>query len=264
MATLVVVPAGDRTMSFWINLQVKLLCRIAPPIPVVTKTVYDGKSKLQMLLGSSILQELRGLRVMDFGCGEGSELVELAASDVREAIGLDNRESVLEVAREQAARAGVQAKCRFVTAPPQEPVDVILSLDSFEHFADPEGVLREMYRALRPGGCVIASWGPPWYHPFGPHLLELPPWTHVFFSERAIVKWRSYMRDDGATVFSEIGGGMNKMTIGRFERLVKKSGFRVNQWKVAPIRPLKVLHNRLTREFTTSVVQCKLEKPEAA
>lgn len=48
------------------------------------------------------------------------------------------------------------------------------------------------------------------------------------------------------------------MTIRRFERIVRESPFLFAQFEVAPIRKLRLLANRLTREFTTAVVRCKL------
>ena len=53
---------------------------------------------------------------------------------------------------------------------------------------------------------------------------------------------------------------MNGMTIARFERLLKDSPFMVDSLETKPIRKLRLMHNRLTREFTTSVVRCKLTK----
>jgi hypothetical protein len=105
---------------------------------------------------------------------------------------------------------------------------------------------------------LLASWGPPWYHPRGMHLNELPPWTHVFCAEEAVLRWRQLMRGGTATTYSEIG--LNRMTVSRFEKLAGLSGLRIELLKVVPIRPLRLIHNRLTREFTTSIVQSKLVK----
>ncbi len=50
------------------------------------------------------------------------------------------------------------------------------------------------------------------------------------------------------------------MTISKFEKLVKESPFVLDFLETVPIRRLRHLHNRLTRELTTSVVRCKLVK----
>jgi hypothetical protein len=50
------------------------------------------------------------------------------------------------------------------------------------------------------------------------------------------------------------------MTISRFEKLVNESLFVLEYLEAVPIRRLRLLHSRLTREFTTSVVWCELIK----
>ena len=48
------------------------------------------------------------------------------------------------------------------------------------------------------------------------------------------------------------------MTVRRFERLIEESPLRAEDLEVVPIRKLRPIANRLTREFTTSVVRCHL------
>src|SRR5438445_7260047 len=53
----------------------------------------------------------------------------------RRVIGLDIREDVLETARREAGTAGVGDSCAFTTST-AERVEVIVSIDGFEHYAD--------------------------------------------------------------------------------------------------------------------------------
>jgi len=73
--------------------------------------------------------------VVDFGCGEGSDAVELAGKGAKRVIGVDIREDVLETARQRALGAGVQDTCVFATST-NELAGVVISMDAFEHFAD--------------------------------------------------------------------------------------------------------------------------------
>jgi SAM-dependent methyltransferase len=163
-------------------------------------------------------------------------------------------------ARERARVAGLEDRCRF-GRDPSDLADVIVALDSFEHFEDTGAVLAQMYSLLKSGGRVIASFGPTWYHPLGGHLFSVFPWAHLLFSERALIRWRSDIRSDGATRFGEVAGGLNQMTIRRFERLVGASDFRLERLETVPIRKLKWFHSPLTREFTTAIVRVQLVKP---
>lgn len=223
---------------------------------------YAGRSKIETLVGASVWDEIRGKTVIDFGCGEGGDAVEMAQRGARRVIGVDVRESVLERARAAAERAGVADRCHFTTGT-DERADVIVSLDAFEHFDDPAGVLRAMRALLSDDGRALIVFGPTWYHPLGGHLFSVFPWAHLVFTERALIRWRSDFKTDGATRFGEVEGGLNQMTIRRFRRLVAESPFRFESFEPVPIRRLRPLSNALTREFTTAVVRCKLVPRES-
>jgi SAM-dependent methyltransferase len=246
------------------RVQYRILRRIAPKEPgCMSGTAYDNRVKVRIVLGEPALQELRGKVVIDFGCGEGNEAIELANFGAARVIGIDIRTRVIDRAREKAARAGVAERCEFCTDT-DERADAIVSIDSFEHFSDPLTVLRKMADLLKPNGAVFASFGPTWYHPLGGHLFSVFPWAHLIFSEPALIRWRADIRNDGATRFTEVEGGLNRMTIRAFLRLTSESPFSVEKLDLVPIRKLKFIHNRLTREFTTALVRCKLVKKQAS
>ena len=242
-------------------LQYRLLRYIAPVAPrYMDGSAYAGKSKLATLLGEELLAQLKGKTVVDFGCGEGHEAIEMAHRGAKCVFGVDILEDGLQRARERAIQAGVADRCHFVTQL-AAVADIIVSLDAFEHFSDPAAILRLMYDSLNPGGRVIASFGPTWYHPLGGHLFSVFPWAHLVFSEQALIRWRNDLRTDGATRFTEVEGGLNRMTISGFEKLVAKSSFVLDRIETVPIRALKHFHSNVSREFTTALVRCQLSKP---
>lgn len=220
----------------------------------------EGQRKLEIHFGPSVWDEMRGKTVIDFGCGTGLESVALCENGAKRVIGIDISDSRLAEAERRARDFGVADRCTFAKET-QERGDVVFSLDSFEHFDDPEAILNQMIGLAAPGGQVLISFGWPWYHPYGGHLFSIFPWAHLIFTEQAFIRWRSDFKSDGATRFHEVEGGLNGMSIRRFHSIIEKSPHRSAQINLVPIRPLRWLHNRFTREFTTALVQCRLVTP---
>ncbi len=215
---------------------------------------YEGKGKIETIFGKRIWDDIRGKTVLDFGCGTGMEAIEMAQNGAACVIGLDVRESILKVARSHIPQ-GV-TNCQFVQKLDTK-VDVITSMDAFEHFRSPDQVLEQMAAMLKPQGKVIASFGPPWYHPKGGHF-PLFPWAHLIISEGSLMTWRAKYKTDGARRFEEVEGGLNQMSIRKFERLVDNSPLKIEWLQAVPIQRVRLFHNRLTREFFTSLVRCVL------
>jgi SAM-dependent methyltransferase len=249
------------------SIQVQILKKIAPGDPsrddCNAHYAYQNKSKLATLMGEDFFSRIQGKTVVDFGCGEGLESLEMAEKGATRVIGVDIRENVLEIGTKAAAAKGLQDICRFVTST-DEPADIVVSLDAFEHFADPAAILKIMDQLLKPTGEALISFGPTWYHPLGGHLVSVFPWAHILFSEEALMRWRSTIRSDGAKRFGDVEGGLNQMTIARFKRLVADSPFQFAAFEPVAIRKLRPIHNRLTQEFTTAIVRCRLVKKNAS
>lgn len=218
-------------------------------------TAYQDRSKLRVLLGDRILEQVRGRVVLDFGCGKGEQAIELAQHGADSVIGLDINEEWLEFGRSRAALTGISHRCQFVSSW-TERVDTIVSLDAFEHFADPSAILQQMDALLKPDGRIHVSFGPTWFHPLGGHLFSVFPWSHLLITEEALVRWRSRYKTDNARSIEDTG--LNRITIRRFREVIAKSPFEFEYFEPVPIRKLRPLHNGLTREFTTAIVRCTL------
>jgi SAM-dependent methyltransferase len=220
--------------------------------------------------GEPLAERVHDGVVLDYGCGYGHAVMELARRGARTAIGIDIRPAVLAQARQRLDRTDVADRCRFIDNTTPEAVeawdgsvDAIVSIDAFEHYIEPDRDVRRMADLLRPGGAVFVWFGPPWWHPNGCQMMPFgaPPWSHLLFAERAILDARRRFRDDGAQRFEHVEGGLNRMSVRRFERLVRRSGFELRQLQCRPIRRAAALARLpLGRELFTSVVQAELVK----
>ena len=102
-----------------------------------------------------------GDSVLEVASGPGYLAIELAKRGKYTIVGLDISRTFVEIAQKNATEAGVGAAVEFREGDAahmpfdDETFDFIISISSFPHFADPIGVLREMYRVLREHGKAV-------------------------------------------------------------------------------------------------------------
>ncbi len=100
-----------------------------------------------------------GRRVLDVACGEGYGC-DILARSASEVIGMDASEAVVEHARD---KYGQRANIRFEAGDaqdiplPNRDVDVITSFETLEHVPEPDVLLDELRRVLRPDGVLVIS-----------------------------------------------------------------------------------------------------------
>lgn len=244
---------------FVVNIEYKILClRTRGVQSLCDGPDTEGRVNVDRLFPATVWERFGGKRVLDVGCGLGYDAVEAARRGASFVMGIDIQEDLLRSARALADISGVGDRCRFSTAA-AEKFDIVISINAFEHISDPDAALHLIRDSLAPGGVALIAFGPTWLHPHGGHFFNLFPWAHVVFSEEAILKWRSNFVQDGARKFEEITGGLNRMTIRRFLRLVESSGLAFRSLECVPIGATRLFHNRLTRELLTSFIRCELE-----
>lgn len=97
--------------------------------------------------------------VVDLGCGPGHATIEIARrSPSLTIIGIDPSADMVELARANAAKAGLDDRVRFEVASseatdlPDGSAALVVSSLSVHHWADVGGGLAEVMRVLQPGG----------------------------------------------------------------------------------------------------------------
>ncbi len=172
-------------------------------------------------------------------------------------IGIDIQKHRLERGIRKAHELSVSDRCKFSTTT-DELADIIISKDAFEHFSDLLAILETMSHLLKPEGYIFTSFGPTWLHPYGGHLFSVFPWSHLIFTEKAQIQWRTDFKTDGATKFSEVDGGLNQLTISQFEKIIQKSPFSIHWLETVPIKGYAIFKFKPLREIGSSIVRCKL------
>jgi 2-polyprenyl-6-hydroxyphenyl methylase/3-demethylubiquinone-9 3-methyltransferase len=103
---------------------------------------------------------LRGLRLLDIGCG-GGLLSEPMARLGANVVGVDPSSRNIGVARIHAERAGLDIDYRAATAEALEAAgerfDVVLNMEVVEHVADVDRFLGTCANLIGPGGCMVAA-----------------------------------------------------------------------------------------------------------
>jgi SAM-dependent methyltransferase len=216
-----------------------------------------------------------GKTALDVGCGNGHLCFELARRGAQRVVGADigGEKALRNLAQE---RPEIQQRVEILKTDGtlrelgDERFDLVFSKDSFEHFSDPERVVEAMVGAVRPGGQLVIGFGPLWKGPTGGHIdfMTKLPWAHLLFPEPVIMAERRRFRpDEDARRFEEIKGGLNRMTLDRFERIMAGTGLRCSHFATnvsdSPVVRTMAVLRRIgpLREYFTANVYSVWTKP---
>jgi ubiquinone/menaquinone biosynthesis C-methylase UbiE len=101
----------------------------------------------------------QGGDVLEVAPGPGYLAIEMAKGATHRVTGLDISRTMVELARNNAAEAGVEADFRRgdASAMPfaDNSFDLVTCSAAFKNFTQPHKALEEMYRVLRPGGTAL-------------------------------------------------------------------------------------------------------------
>ncbi len=186
-----------------------------------------------------------GMRVLEVGCGEGGVLKPFFDRGLV-TLGVDLDQPRLDLAEDFLSSEISTGKMVFLNQNILEKsftdqytgyFDLIILKDVIEHIHGQETFIPFLGTLLRPGGQIFFGF-PPWYMPFGGHQqIAKGKWTSKLHWYHllpmswyvAILKWGG---EGQHAIDSLIDVKQTGISIERFERICKQSGFRIieQQW----------------------------------
>lgn len=255
-------------LSEWVLLQLSRKPGSAEYMGATLKYSVQNALDFPLKTIPGLLEGIKDKTILDYGCGPGYQAVAMAGRGAKSVVGIDINQTWLERARALAAENKVEDRVSFSEAGAflenisnQEKFDVVLCCGSFEHFADPAKELANMKLLTRPGGKIFITFAEPWLSPRGSHMSNFCklPYVNVFFSEKTVMAVRSRFKDDGAKRYEDIVSGLNRMTLAKFERIIRNSGLTVEHQNFFATKNLPLVKSiPYLREFLVSAVTCIL------
>jgi ubiquinone/menaquinone biosynthesis C-methylase UbiE len=212
------------------------------PKPVGSKEYFDEVEARKYLVEPHIpafaeFDRWRGKRVLEVGCGIGTDSINFARAGA-DLTAVELSSESLRIAAERAEVMGVAAGIRFVEANAEEltsvldgePYDLVYSFGVIHHTPHPERALAEMRALTAPGGTLKLM------------IYHRRSWK-VFWIVAAQGKGRFWKTDGLVAEHSEAQTGCPitfSYTRGEARELVEQSGFRVRDVWVDHVFPYRI------------------------
>lgn len=136
-ATRIALFAGHRSLPCFGGAAVPVLSRLAE----------------HLLLSNGVVAPIRHGKFLDIGCGSGERLPRLSALGWAEVIGVEPDGAAVESGRRRGNHIQLgQAEALPIAT---ESVDVAFFHHVIEHVRSPAVALKEAWRVLKPGGCIV-------------------------------------------------------------------------------------------------------------
>lgn len=215
-----------------------------------------GEETIKYYLDYTTSEEMfKDKEILDIGCGAAGKSLYYLSLGAKSVTGIDvveKYESEAYALQKELGLSGFTFKLESASKMSfkDNSFDTIIMNDAMEHVSEPDLVLKEVYRVLKPGGKLFVNF-PPYNHPYGAHLSDVIgiPWVHLFFSDKTLIngykqlvkglpdeedriKFRISKDSNNTEYFSYI----NKMTVKRFKKLVSCTNFKMQYFKEVPLR----------------------------
>ena len=133
--------------------------------------------------------------ILEAGCSDGLVCDIVALAGAKKVFGIDVMKTVGCGFPNARIDYQVMDICRMCF--PDQMFDIVYSIATFEHLANPYQAFLEMLRVTKVGGYAYVQAGPLYHSPFGHHMFEYfkdYPWIHLRKSKDEII---SYAKERG-------------------------------------------------------------------
>jgi magnesium-protoporphyrin O-methyltransferase len=130
------------------------------PVSRIRATVRAGRDRMRGLLLDWLPQDMRGLRLLDAGCGTGSLAVEAAARGA-EVVAIDVSGQLVAVARERAPEGlKIDWQVGDMLSAGLGRFDHVVAMDSLIHYEAPDMIAAVEALKARTSGSVLFTFAP--------------------------------------------------------------------------------------------------------
>lgn len=209
------------------------------------------------------------LNILEIGCAEAGVLKAFLEKGHR-CTGIELSPSRIELAKEFLKEDFEKGRIDFITkdiyaidVEKDLPhlYDLIILKDVIEHIHDQEKFIQQLRHFLNPDGTIFFGF-PPWQMPFGGHqqmcessIASILPWYHIF--PKSLYKMTLKMfgetkeKIEALMEIKETG-----ISIERFQRIVKRSGFQIITKKFYLINPIYTYKFNLKSREQLGFISC--------
>ena len=194
---------------------------------------------------------LQGSIVLDLGCGDGIFALGLSRrAGIRRVIALDvvavDQEFLKSLAEEHDVDVATGPFPEFATSMPDSiplpdsSVDFVVAWSVFEHVGDPEVLLREIRRVLRPQGLLFVQIWPLYFSEHGSHLWPFfdAPFAQLRLEPDEIrAALGSKMEPALAEAMSDLYLSCNRITVDDLHGALLSAGFQIGK--------VELMHNAI-------------------
>ena len=169
-----------------------------------------------------------GKRVLDIGCGLGGALCAFLDKGASYVVGIEINKRRVRFSQEYI---GNRAHSHLLAADASHlpfadrSFDLVLSESTFEHFQEPEGVLKEVGRVLRPGGFLATAFCTPYFSQWHHNNWEIRvPWVDRLFGEETVMEYLRWKYPGFPNQSLREFRNLNGLTLPSFRCLAKSQG----------------------------------------